>query len=316
MYSPAEMQPARARVRDSGTRLDQNSWRRWWRRLGARAVSGISGVLGSSPRLRGLALRSLLDAHMAPDVLCRVPFGDHTLYVDPRDDKIALKLLAGRPWQRRELETSIATLREAGRLRPDGLFIDVGANIGAQTVYAMRSGAFAGAVAIEPDPHNFEILERNLIVNGLTDRVQAIAAAASAASGRLRLVRHGKNQGAHSVEVAFVSKPAGELEVPAATLDEITQGLGISPDQVALVKIDVEGHELSVLKGMAELRRASVPILVELTANPADAARMDTVKSLLLKNYGQVLVVGTKQFSPFPLRALALQEFQSDLLVF
>jgi hypothetical protein len=44
------------------------------------------GLIGTSPRLRSLALRALLDRQLAPGVLCRVPFEDHSLYVVPRDD--------------------------------------------------------------------------------------------------------------------------------------------------------------------------------------------------------------------------------------
>lgn len=301
-----------------GIGLNPDFWRTWRRRITVRAVTGAMTLLAQSRRTRGLALRTLLDRQLAPGVLCRVPFEDHTLYVDPRDDKIAQKLLAGRPWQRRELEAAIGALRDAGRLRPGGLFLDVGANIGAQTVYAMLSGAFAGAVAIEPDPHNFAILERNLAANSLADRVRAIAAAASAASGRLALSRHGNNYGGHSVEPAFVPKPAGALEVEAVSLDDLTHRMRIDPDEVALVKIDVEGHELAVLEGMAGLRSAGVPLLVELTAGPAGTARVEAFKALLAPHYGRAMHLPSGErmsAGPSDLGGLALRG-QSDLLVF
>lgn len=304
-------------MRGIGLALDPEAWRIWRRRTAARAVTGTMGLIGSGPRLRGLALRTLLDRQLAPGVLCRVPFDDHTLYVDPRDDKIALKLLTGRPWQRRELVTAIATLREAGALRPDAIFVDVGANIGAQSVYAMRSGAFARAIAIEPDPHNFDILKRNLAVNGLEDCVKPIAAAASAASGRLQLARHRKNHGAHSVEVAYVPRPAGSLDVAAVTLDDLVQRQSIAVDEVALVKIDVEGHELAVLEGMPGLRRAGVPVLIEFTADRGDTERLNKLKGQLVPYYSRVqnLTEGGAS-APRPLAELTWRAPQVDLLVF
>jgi FkbM family methyltransferase len=275
------------------------------------------GLIGTSPRLRGLALRALLDRQLAPGVLCRVPFDDHTLYVDPRDDKIALKLLTGRPWQRRELAMAIATLREAGAHRPNGIFVDVGANIGAQSVYAMRSGAFARAIAIEPDPHNFDILKRNLTVNGLEDCVKPIAAAASDASGRLQLARHRKNYGAHSVEVAYVPRPAGSLDVAAVALDDLMQRQCIAADDVALVKIDVEGHELAVLEGMTGLRRAGVPVLIEFTADRGDTERLDKLKGQLVPYYSRVQDLSEGGASgPRPLAEITWRAPQVDLLVF
>lgn len=275
------------------------------------------GLLGANPRLRRIALRTLLDSQLAPNVLCWVPFEDHTLYVDPRDDKIALKLLAGRPWQRRELEEAIRTVRDAGRLRRDGIFLDVGANIGSQTVYAMLSGAFAQAIAVEPDPHNFAILERNLAVNGLERRVRSIQAAASAASGRLQLNRHGENHGAHSVELGFVPSPTSAIDVEAISLDDLIYRLGLDPSDVGLVKIDVEGHELAVLEGMAEFRRVKVPLLIEVTADPHRPSRIETLKALLAPHYSRVIDLEDSELRLSDLstsKALALRE-QSDLLV-
>lgn len=285
------------------------------RRLISRAARGLIAAIGSDTRLHNRVLRGLLDRHLAPGVLCLVPFADHTLYVDPRDDKVALKLLSGRPWQRRELETAIALLRQAGRLKPDSVFIDVGANIGSQTVYAMRSGAFTRAIAIEPDPHNFEILKRNLAINALESRVTPLCAAASAAAGSLQLARHGKNFGAHSVEPGFVAHPARSISVTADTLDELVRQQNLAPDQVGLVKIDVEGHEQAVIAGMAVLRRARVPILVELTAAPADSDRIAAFKSLFVPGYQWVANI-TNGSAPVTISELQWQTPQADLLIY
>lgn len=290
-------------------------WHQGCRRLAARAVRGLMSVVGSSTRARGLALGALIERHMAPGVLCIVPFPDHILLVDPRDDKIALKLLSGRPWQRRELDTAIAALRSVGSLRPGGLFVDVGANIGTQTIYAMRSGVFSGALAIEPDPHNRAILRRNLDLNGLADRVVTIAAAASACPGVMLLARHRQNHGAHSVEPGALRHPAGTLPVSAISIDGLLAERAITPEQVSLVKIDVEGHETAVLAGMTRLGRAGVPVMVELTAARAEVERLAAFKAVLAPNYGRVLDLGRGRDSQ-ALRDLAWSAPQSDLLVY
>lgn len=275
----------------------------------------IVSLLAANKRLRERVLRGLLHAHLAPGVLCRVPFGDHALYVDPRDDKVGLKLLSGLPWQRRELETALHRLRQAGRLRPDGVFIDVGANIGSQTIYALLSGAFARAIAIEPDPHNFGILQRNLALNGLEDRVLAVQAAASASSGTLQLAQHRHNFGAHSVEPSFISDPADSISVVATTVDELLERYGVAPVQVGLVKIDVEGHELSVLQGMTSLRNARIPVLLELNADPRDAGRIAVFKALFAPH--DRLVANLNDVTPpLSLSQLGWQTSQADLLVY
>ena len=299
--------------------LDREFWRKRRRRFAARAVTRATGLIGASPRLRGLALRELLDQHLAPGALCLVPFGDHALYVDPRDDKIALKLMAGRCWQRRELETAIDALGNANALRRGGLFIDVGANVGALSIYAMKSGAFSGSIAIEPDPHNFALLTRNVSLNGFEHRVQAVEAAASAASGHLLLARHRKNHGAHSVESTFHTRPAECVGVRAFTIDDLLGEYAVVPNAVSLVKIDVEGHELAVLEGMSQLLQARVPILLELTAERADLERLQRLKTLMSPRYEYVIDLsnGSTASRPAqPLSDLTWRASQADLLIY
>ena len=70
-------------------------------------------------------------------------------------------------WQRREIITAVELLSAAGRLSRDTVFVDVGAHIGTHTVYALRTGRFARAVAFEPAPRNARLLAMNLELNGL-----------------------------------------------------------------------------------------------------------------------------------------------------
>ncbi|PZN14008.1 MAG: hypothetical protein DIU63_13140 [Proteobacteria bacterium] len=284
----------------------------------ARAIDRATGLIGAKPRLRGLALRALLDRHLAPGTLCLVPFGDHALYVNPRDDKMSLKLMAGRCWQRRELEAAIFSLQRTRSLKRNCVFIDVGANIGVHSIYAMNSGAFSRAIAIEPEPNNFSLLERNIRLNGLEKRIAAIKAAASARGGELQLMRHRRNFGAHSVERTFAKCATDAVTVAALSLDEILAQQGISVDEVGLVKIDVEGHELAVLEGMRELREARVPIMVELTVDRDGSDRLQRFKALLAPYYEHVLDLADEAegFSaPIPLPELSWRASQVDLLI-
>ncbi len=299
--------------------LDREFWRKRRRRLVARAITGATGLIAATPRLRGLALRALLDRHLAPGTLCLVPFGDHALYVDPRDDKIALKLMRGRCWQRRELETAIDVLQSAGALRAGGMFIDVGANIGAVAIYALRSGVFTKVTAVEPDPHNFAILTSNIALNDFEQRVRAIKAAASDTTGHLMLARHRKNHGAHSVEGSARSNAVQTITVDAITLDDVLRQQDVAPEEVALVKIDVEGHELSVLEGMRSLLQVRVPILVELTAERGNNERLERFKSLLCPFYEHVLDLSGESPVSRPsqsISAFRLRNSQSDLLIY
>lgn len=124
-------------------------------------------------------------------------------------------------------------------LRKDDHFLDVGANVGSYTVLA--GGAVGARVtAVEPIPETFAHLELNLALNGLLAVVRTCQCGLSDASGALRFtkdldcVNHILAQGE--------DLPA--IEVPVRTLDDL-----VGSDVPVLIKIDVEGHERSVLLG-------------------------------------------------------------------
>lgn len=128
-------------------------------------------------------------------------------------------------------------------LRADDHFLDVGANVGSYTVLA--GGAVRARVtAIEPIADTFEHLERNLALNDLTGLVRAHQCGLSDTSGTLHFskdldcVNHVLTNGENLPSV----------EVPVHTLDEL-----VGSDVPVLIKIDVEGHERSVLLGASHV---------------------------------------------------------------
>jgi FkbM family methyltransferase len=266
-------------------------------------------------RMRRLVLNALFSRHAAPGALVRVPFPDHAVFVDPRDDRIAYTLITGRPWQRDHLDRALATLRSAGRLPPDRLFLDIGANIGVISIYALLSGAFDRAMAIEPDPANAAILARNLAENDLTGHVAIVEAAATNAPGRLALHRDAKNLGAHSLEAGFAMSPAGTITVAADRLDTLIARLGLAPEAVGLAKIDVEGHEFSVLEGAPGLLAAATPLMIEVVFDgPADR---DRLLALLAGRYTHLLdLAAGHETAPVLLADFSPSQRQHELLVY
>ena len=131
-------------------------------------------------------------------------------------------------------------------LRPGDTFADVGANIGSYTILA-AGGVGAKVTSIEPIPATFAHLERNIALNGLGERVRAVQCGLSDAPGTARFTTHLDNMN-HIVSEATSGSlgeaTSGSLEVPLRTLDDL-----MGADVPALIKVDVEGHEPSVLKG-------------------------------------------------------------------
>jgi FkbM family methyltransferase len=141
---------------------------------------------------------------------------------------------------------------------PRCVAVDVGANAGK---YAYKLSALTPKVyALEPDP----LLARK-IGRALPANVSVHAVAASAQSGFAELhfpIIHGRRQGSlasieHNV-AAHDGHATEAIVVPLVRLDEFVT------DRVGFIKIDVEGHELSVLEGAIGLLQRDKPtILVE-----------------------------------------------------
>lgn len=146
-------------------------------------------------------------------------------------------------------------------LRPDELFVDIGANLGVFTVLA-AGVARARVLAVEPAPETLPHLNAHLALNGIEALVEVFPAALSDAAGTIRLTR---GLGA-SNRVA-----ADGHEVPMATLDSLLDGRGAS-----VIKLDVEGHEAAVLRGGPRaLRAAGLLALVVETRGHGDEVSLD-----------------------------------------
>jgi FkbM family methyltransferase len=147
-----------------------------------------------------------------------------------------------------------------GHLRPDDVFIDVGAHVGYFTLLASRRVGPAGAVlSIEPNPFALAQLRQNVArshtVNVLVER--------SACGESLRVVRLYLHTESNSSMASLSTANATggvAVDVPCTTLDQLCQEHALA--RVDLVKIDVEGAELSVLRGMKRIMKDIRPVIV------------------------------------------------------
>jgi len=232
--------------------------------LQRRLARGVLGPLYSFHFVRRRAL-AMLSRHFAKgELTLRYRMADHTLFLDPADDVIAARVLLRGDWQRRDLLRVIALLQRHAPDSEGRLFIDVGANIGTETIYAMLSGHFSGAVSIEPEPRNFALLSENISANNLGGRVLAMNCAAGAAAGQSVLIRGGANKGGHAISTQATGKAVPDgIPVEMRTLEQILSDLELTPEQAGLVWIDVNGTEADVLAGMPALLERRTPLVLE-----------------------------------------------------
>ena len=139
-------------------------------------------------------------------------------------------------------------------LKPGMVAVDIGAHVGYYTILAARHVGPTGKVyAFEPDPDNYTTLLKNIALNGYRN-VHAVKKAVSNLVGDAELHLSATINGNHSLYCHGMAE-RGTLPVETTTLDSMLCEQGWP--QIDLVKIDVEGGEVAVLDGMAELLNKS-----------------------------------------------------------
>jgi FkbM family methyltransferase len=145
-------------------------------------------------------------------------------------------------------------------LKEGDVFYDVGANVGFFTLLAARKVGSGGFVyAFEPVPSNAEQIQRNAVLNGCENIcVVNVAVSDTVGRGELFLARHAG--GSTLAECGAPPDLIGTVEVETISIDSHVKREMVRMPNV--VKIDVEGAELSVLQGMREVLRTARPVLL------------------------------------------------------
>jgi len=134
-------------------------------------------------------------------------------------------------------------------LSPGAVCVDAGANWGYFTLVAAAAvGAAGRVIALEPDSRMRDALEENVELNGFA-QVATLAVAAAAQEGRGRLAGYADSSANRGVSrLVDANVPGPVFDVRCATID----GLTADAPRVDLLKIDVEGAEYDVLRGMRD----------------------------------------------------------------
>lgn len=147
-----------------------------------------------------------------------------------------------------------AYLNDVMYIPEGGVFIDVGAHVGH---FSLRLSKTASKVyAIEPGPKQIEGLKENLRLNDIKN-VQVIEAAASDYCGYVTIEHPKGDYGTNGMFGQSVVKEA-EKGIPCWNLDTLFKG----EERIDLIKIDVQGYEGAVLRGMIEIMAIYKPRLV------------------------------------------------------
>jgi FkbM family methyltransferase len=146
--------------------------------------------------------------------------------------------------------------------------VDVGANIGATVLPAARQvGPTGRVIAVEPASRVGTLLRRSILMNGLQDRISLHACAAGEAEGRAEL-----NLGPITGHSSLLALPEANRTEPVEVrpLDDL-----VEPGQaIRLVKLDAEGFELRIRRGMGRIiaDNPALAVLVEFGPTHLDRA--------------------------------------------
>lgn len=157
-----------------------------------------------------------------------------------------------------------AIVRVLRRYMVDGdTFLDIGANVGYVSCSLLHKFPAAKVVSVEPQNDVFDLLRSNVGALGGT-RAIALNVAVGEHNGVARMRRVEGNSGACRVVDSSSKEPGSEsTEARLVTADEVIRMAAI--ERIELIKIDVEGYELQVLRSLvpALLRFRPKAILFE-----------------------------------------------------
>lgn len=166
-------------------------------------------------------------------------FEDATVVLNPHDPVVSGALFFG-VYEKGETAFVQRTLRSGMTV------LDVGANVGYYTALAARRvGPNGRVIALEPDPESFEYLQQTIAANEVGN-VDAFQCAAADHEAKMTLYISKDNRGDNRLYEPDPKWP--KVTVNARPADDILKEADVGP--VDFIKIDVQGFEASVIKGL------------------------------------------------------------------
>jgi FkbM family methyltransferase len=162
--------------------------------------------------------------------------------------------------------------------------LDIGANIGIYTL--LSSSLTKGNIyAIEPDPRTYKLLNKNIKINGLEERVKLYNVAMGDKKGKLEFYQ------SKSFNWSSVARENEKgIQVKVDTVDDFGKDREIS-----CLRFDLEGYEHSLLKGARKTLKKKLKIFME-------------VHPLLIKEYGGDVLEMFEMLKDFKLKYYNIPE--------
>ena len=171
--------------------------------------------------------------------------------------------------------------------RPGDVILDLGAHVGTFAVYAAKQvGPKGRVIAFEPSSSNFQLLQQNACLNRL-ENLDLLNRGAWDREADLDLALSPMSS-SHSLYVGSSPAPRnGQIErIHVSTVDQSLAELGI--DRVQFVKMDIEGAEVEVLRGMDQLIKRCQPAMAVAAYHTVSGMRTSGKVAAVLQSFGFV----------------------------
>jgi len=175
---------------------------------------------------------------------------------------------------------------------PDDVLVDVGANIGYVSCRFLKAAPEGRVIAVEPQSTILPLLEENLRNIDNDSRYQIVPAAFSTRNGQGWLTVNPLNKGASYISDSVAD---GTEEIRLCTPATVFEELAL--ERIDLLKIDVEGHELSVLTACKTELRKFHPRAILFEDHTRQAAPDGAIGSLLTELEYRIFGVKKRLFS-------------------
>jgi len=188
------------------------------------------------------------------------------MYLDLRDKGISRELIFN------DIREEKATLHIKKTLKKDDIVIDIGANIGYFALMEAKSVGNNGKVyAVEPVSSNFELLKRNITINGYSN--VEVFNFAFGHKNEVRKLYLSSKYNWHAM-VPFEGQDAiSSVDVNVYTMDTFLK----NKEYPGFVRMDVEGYESRIIQGMEQTLKNNKPLKLFIELHPHIMKREDVL---------------------------------------
>lgn len=231
-----------------------------------------------------------------------------SMFVDATDPGISRTLLAYGAHEQHSTDVFVDALNDlAADVDGRVTVLEIGANIGYFCL--IEAGVFGtrGRIhAFEPHPGNADLLEANVTHNGYDGVVDVHRTAVGAETEPVTLQLHDNtnhytvwttpedatDEGPAAAGKEYVSLPdLGSVAVEQVSIEDVLADGAIAPESVHVVRLDVDGYEAKVFRGLKSVLEAESPLVIHVELHPRrlDESELDEVLSSLDDNGFELL---------------------------